>query len=292
MAMTFSICIPHYGNQAFLAEAIRSVINQTTSPAEMIISLDSPVDDAFRRQFEASFPIRWVENHTPGIPSNWNNAVANATGDYVVLLHSDDILAPNYLEVITRLKKDKPESAAWFCGVNVIDENGMPTWALGDWVKRLKTPRRHTYDLQGDHGLSQLLSGCFIYCPTVCFRRELLQQFNFDKRWSMVPDLALYSSLLEGGHNITGTNEQAFYYRRHTEATTEKLTRTLDRFSEEWRFYDELSGRLDRRVWPKAVAQARYKVMLRLNCGFECAKALIKLDFGRATRTMRRILTP
>ena len=292
MAMTFSICIPHYGNQAFLAEAIRSVINQTTSPAEMIISLDSPVDDAFRRQFDASFTMRWVENQTHGIPSNWNNAVANATSEYVVLLHSDDVLAPNYLDVITRLQKRKPESVAWFCSVNVIDENGAPTWTVGDLIKRLITPRRYTYDLQGDRGLSKLLFGCFIYCPTVCFRRELFQQFNFDERWSMVPDLALYSSLLEAGHNITGTNEQAFYYRRHTEATTEKLTRTLDRFSEEWRFYCELSRRLDRRVWAKAVAQAKYKVMLRLNCGFECAKALVKLDFGRAARLMTRILTP
>lgn len=292
MPMTFSICIPHYGNQVFLAEAIRSVITQTVPSAEIIISLDSPVDDDFQQQFEASFPIRWVENHTPGIPSNWNNAVENATGEYVVLLHSDDVLAPDYLDVITRLRKRKPESAAWFCGVNVIDENGMPTWTVGDWVKRLITPRRHTYDLQGDRGLSKLLFGCFIYCPAVCFRRDLLRQFNFDERWSMVPDLVLYLSLLEAGHVITGTNEQAFYYRRHKEAATEKLTRTLDRFNEEWRFYNEVRRRLDRRVWPKALTQAKYKVMLRLNCGFECAKALIKLDVGRVVRLVRRILTP
>lgn len=290
--MTFSICIPHYGKQTFLAEAISSAIAQAVSPAEIVVSLDSPVDDNFKQQFEASFPIRWVDNQVSGIPSNWNNAVENATGDYVVLLHSDDVLAPDYLSVIESLQKRKPESAAWFCGVTVIDDNGAPTWTVGDWVKRLITPRRYIYDLHGDGGLSKLLFGCFIYCPTVCFRREILQQFEFDERWSMVPDLALYSSLLEAGHNITGTSEQAFYYRRHTDATTEKLTRTLDRYSEEWRFYDELRRRLDRRVWPKAVTQAKYKVMLRLNCGFECAKALIKLDFGRVARLVRRILTP
>jgi glycosyltransferase involved in cell wall biosynthesis len=290
--MTFSICIPHYGKQTFLAEAISSAIAQTISPSEIIVSLDSPVDDEFRQQFEASFPIRWVENQTSGIPSNWNNAVANATGDYVVLLHSDDVLAPDYLHAISRLRKRKPESAAWFCGVNVIDENGVPTWTVGDWVKRLITPRRYTYDLHGDRGLSKLLFGCFIYCPTVCFRRDVFRQFNFDERWSMVPDLALYSSLLEAGHNITGTNEQAFYYRRHTEATTQKLTRTLDRFSEEWRFYNELRRTLDRSLWPKAVTHAKYKIMLRLNCGFECAKALIKLDLRRAVRLVKQILTP
>ena len=62
MAMTVSICIPHYGNQAFLAEAIRSAIAQTTLPVEIIVSLDSPVNDAFRQQFEAPCPIRWVRS--------------------------------------------------------------------------------------------------------------------------------------------------------------------------------------------------------------------------------------
>jgi len=290
--MTISICIPHYGNQAFLAEALRSAIAQTIMPAEVVISLDGPVDDAFKQQFEAPCPIRWVENQIPGIPSNWNNAVANATGDYVVLLHSDDVLAPDYLSVIESLQKRKPESAAWFCGVTVIDDNGAPTVTVGDWVKRLITPRRYIYDLHGDGGLSKLLFGCFIYCPTVCFRREILQQFEFDERWSMVPDLAHYASLLEAGHSITGTKEQAFYYRRHTEATTQKLTRTLDRFSEEWRFYNELRRTLDRSLWPKAVTHAKVKIMLRLHCGLECAKALIKLDLRRAVRLVKQILTP
>ncbi len=186
--MTYSICIPHYGNQAFLAEAIRSVITQAKSPAEVIISLDSPVDTEFRQQFEASFPIRWVENQIPGITSNWNNAVANATGDYVVLLHSDDVLAPDYLDAITRLQKRKPESAAWFCGVNVINEHGAPTRTVGDWVKRLITPRRHTYDIQGDRGLSKMviafvasffngliLTSAGQWCPTSRFTRACLK---------------------------------------------------------------------------------------------------------------------
>lgn len=275
----FSVCIPHYGSERFLLEAVKSVAEQSVREFELVLSLDSPVSDAGLAQVRDWVPeVRVTYCPTSGIAPNWNHCIEQATGDYTVLLHSDDKLKPGYLALMNKLIQQYETADAWFCAVALVDDQGQSTRSFADSVKVWIEPNQQEYTLQGDQGLAQVLKGCFIYCPTMCYRSETIQQFGFSEHWGMVLDLELYARLLMAGKRIVGTRDVQFEYRRHNQSTTAKLTKNRIRFEEEWKLYQLLGDQAGTMAWRKTHNVAKLKLMLRLHVLFCAVKALVALD--------------
>ncbi len=97
-----SICIPTYNGTAFIAQAMESIITQSYSNLEVIVSDDNSKDNTlsiiedYKSKIKA--PI-FIFNHEPnGIGANWNNCVKKAKGKYIKFLFQDDLLAPQCIE--------------------------------------------------------------------------------------------------------------------------------------------------------------------------------------------------
>ncbi|AWL11231.1 hypothetical protein HMF8227_00735 [Saliniradius amylolyticus] len=287
----FSVCIPHYGSERLLLEAVKSVAVQTVRDFELIISLDSPVSDAALTHIRELVPdVKITQCPTSGIAQNWNHSVEQATGEYTVLLHSDDKLKLGYLGLMNKLIQQYDVADAWFCGVALIDECGQATWSFADSVKTWIEPAQQEYCLEGDLGLAQILKGCFVYCPTICYRSEVIKEFGFSERWGMVLDLDLYARLLMGGKCIVGTRDVQFEYRRHSQSTTAQLTKDRTRFEEEWMLYQLVTEQAETIAWQKTAAVAKRKLILRLHALFCSAKALAALEVKLSLAYFRQAL--
>jgi glycosyltransferase involved in cell wall biosynthesis len=109
-----SICIPTYRQIDYLRETLRSVQAQTFDDYELIISDDTPDDSVSRlvELFNFGYRLRYHRNSKAlGSPQNWNEAVRQAKGDYIKLLHHDDRLAnPDALGAFVRMLDEHPES--------------------------------------------------------------------------------------------------------------------------------------------------------------------------------------
>ncbi len=288
---SFSVCIPHYGSEHLLLEAVKSVAAQSVNNFDLVISLDSPVSEQQLRQIRSLMPnTHFTQGSRTGIADNWNHCIKQAKGTYIVLLHSDDKLKPNYLARMERLTQLYESADAWFCGVELINERGQATKSLADSIKAWIEPSQHEYRLHGDRGLAQILKGCFIYCPTICYRSETIRQFGFSHRWDMVLDLELYARLLMAGKSIVGTKEVLFEYRRHSQNTTAKLTKTLTRFEEEWSLYRLITEQSKTKGWHKSTRVAKHKVILRLHVLFCALKALTTLELKLCWSYIRQAL--
>lgn len=107
-----SICIPTYNGDKFIAEALKSAINQTYNYIEIIISDDASIDNtlAIVESFKhkTNIPIN-IYNHKPnGIGANWNNCVKQANGVYIKFLFQDDVLLPTCIEeMVDSIKSDQ-----------------------------------------------------------------------------------------------------------------------------------------------------------------------------------------
>lgn len=110
----FSIIVPTYRTpEKFLKEMLDSVINQTYTNWELCVADGSENDDTVAEVLKnyASLDNRikydlLCENR--GISGNTNAALALATGDFIVLLDHDDLLAPDALyEVATAVNEDR-----------------------------------------------------------------------------------------------------------------------------------------------------------------------------------------
>lgn len=105
MSTRFSILIPVYNVERYVAECIESVLAQTYTNYEVIIIDDGSTDesgkicDNFARE-DNRLVVLHRENQ--GLISARRSAIKKATGDYYVFLDSDDMLKENALFVINK----------------------------------------------------------------------------------------------------------------------------------------------------------------------------------------------
>ena len=120
-----SVCIPVYLGEQFLAETIRSVLNQTYRDFELVI-LDNASPDASGR-IARSFHdgrIRVEANSTVlPQPQNWRRAVELCQAPMIKLVCADDLLRPRCLELqVARMDLD-PGLAVVAARCDMIDES-------------------------------------------------------------------------------------------------------------------------------------------------------------------------
>jgi glycosyltransferase involved in cell wall biosynthesis len=96
-----SVCLLSYNHGAILGETLETVLSQSFSDFELIISDDHSRDDSwaviesFARRDARVRPVRPPQNL--GMARNANFAVAQARTDYVALLHHDDLCRADLL---------------------------------------------------------------------------------------------------------------------------------------------------------------------------------------------------
>lgn len=101
----FSILMPTYNRASLLRFAVRSVLQQTFDNFELVISNGGSTDNT--REVVSAFDdrrIRYVESKERlNIGDNYQNALNNATGEYITFLSDDDAFAPVMLERVKRV---------------------------------------------------------------------------------------------------------------------------------------------------------------------------------------------
>ena len=123
-----SICIPAYNGQAYLRDAVESVLQQRLPDWELVICDDASTDGTpdICRSF-TNRQIRYVRfDENGGQAVNWNRCVEAAAGDYVVLLHQDDMLAPTYLRRAAEVLDKHLDVGLVHCSVQHVDAKGDP----------------------------------------------------------------------------------------------------------------------------------------------------------------------
>lgn len=99
-----SVAIATYNGGMYLAEQLRSILNQTRGPDEIVVSDDGSTDDTLdiARKLLEGGPISWriVKNrYGRGISTNFSTALEETTGEIVFLCDQDDIWLPRKVEI-------------------------------------------------------------------------------------------------------------------------------------------------------------------------------------------------
>lgn len=95
-----TVVIPVYNGERFLDQAIRSVLAQTYSVAEIIVVDDGSTDSSAQitKRLGGS-QVRYVYQTNSGAASARNNGINLAQGPFLAFLDADDIWFPNKLEL-------------------------------------------------------------------------------------------------------------------------------------------------------------------------------------------------
>ena len=109
--MKFSVIIPLYNKSAYVAEAVRSAVEQDLPALEIIVVDDGSTDDGAAKVLHLDLPgVRLIRQPNGGIAAARNAGIEAARGDYVCFLDADDCYRPGFLATIARLAERYPEA--------------------------------------------------------------------------------------------------------------------------------------------------------------------------------------
>jgi glycosyltransferase involved in cell wall biosynthesis len=284
-----SFAIPYYSAPEYLREALASLRSQTHLNWEAVVVDDAspePIADLIAELDDHR--ITYVRNDTNlGLAANWNKAIGRTTAPLVCVLHSDDLLEPNYATTMIGIMTSTPEASAGHCRVSIIGANGLPRRTLTDFVKRIIQPKAKSLIVSaGEDGLASMLRGSWIYCPTLCFRRSHLPSVPFDNSWRFMLDFDLIARIFLNGQQIIGTTSKLYRYRRHDGAQTRVLTNELTRFEEELAFYGQMYRVAKEHQWLTAQRHAKRATVIRLHLLLQVATRLVRLRFASAAKAL------
>ena len=210
-----SVCLPTYNGEAYVAEAVRSVLEQSYTDFELVAVDDGSSDRTLEILQTCSDPrLRIYQNpQRRGIPGNWNVAVGLARGEYVCVFHQDDVMLAGNLARKIALFDTDPSLSLVHSGAEPIIESDVPN-RLSDWMEKAEAD----FVEEGEAYVRKLLlRGPCICAPTVIVRREQLAAAGgFDEALGFACDYEMWMKLCVEGR-VGFIHDTLVRYRWHAD---------------------------------------------------------------------------
>jgi glycosyltransferase involved in cell wall biosynthesis len=265
------IVVPFWGDPSLLFLTVDSVRNQSRADWRLTVIDDCYPDDRVPAYFAGleDSRITYVRNERNlGITENYREAIRRTGSEYVTILGCDDLMHPNYLDVIHRTIAAVPDADVVQPGVRVIDERGVPIRPLVDRVKQnLLAPRGGSgiAVLRGERMATSLIRGDWLYWPSLTFRTEALRRIGFRDGLPIIQDLALLMDIAFEGGTLAYNPTLSFSYRRHGGSASQKTLLDGRRFRDERIYYRQARAIAERQGWSRTERTALVRLMSRLH---------------------------
>lgn len=268
--MPLDIFVPYWGDPALLRETVASVLAQRNGDWLLTVVDDAYPDESVPAWFATIDDPRVTYVRKPvneGITANYRTCVSMATQESVVILGCDDVLLPDFVDVVLAARTRFPDAAVIQPGVEVIDEHGRVVRPLADRVKQdVVRPRASgTRVLQGEPLAANLMHGDWLYWPSLVFRRDVLVRTPFLDDLPLIQDLALVMDMVLDGEQLVLEPAVCFRYRRHGHSASSASLLDGRRFRGERAYFAHVATRCDAQGWHRAARAARLAVTSRLH---------------------------
>lgn len=120
----FSVVIAVFNKEKYIADTLKSVLDQTFTDFEVVILNDGSTDNCEAEILKFSDPrIRYFSKENQGASAARNFTIQQAKAEYITLMDADDYWYPFYLEEQNRLINEFPEESV-FATATELKRNG------------------------------------------------------------------------------------------------------------------------------------------------------------------------
>lgn len=293
--MTVDVMLPYYGDVDQMKLAAQSVMSQQYQDWRLVVIDDGYPDPEPARWFASIEDPRVTYQRNEenlGANGNYRKALGLVEAPYVVIMGADDVMLPNYLEVVVSAFAAYATADVVQPGVQVIDEKGIACTPLVDAVKKVYAPKTsERIELKGEVMATSLVRADWAYFPSLTWRSETITRIGFTEGLDVVQDLALLLDIAAESGSMVVDPVLAFLYRRHS--ASDSSVRALDgrRFDEERRFFAEQAERFAGLGWHRAARAARFHTTSRLNAASMVLKSVSKGRVDSLPRLMKHIVS-
>ncbi len=198
----FSIIIPCYNHEQFLARAIESVLSQAVA-CEIIVVDDGSQDAS--RHIAAAFGevVRLAVQTNQGVSAARNHGLHLASADWIVFLDSDDFLLPGALSRMAGVITQDPQADVVYGGTRIVDE--------------VRGPVRDILPCDlSTNPLERLLASNVLTTGSLCIRREFCERVGpLDTAINHMEDWDYWIRLAAAGARFQRISEPVVAYRKH-----------------------------------------------------------------------------
>ena len=212
-----SVIIPSYNHAPYVGQAVASALAQSVR-VEVLVRDDASTDDSWDVLQAIDDPrVRiWRNDVNLGAHETLQRALADARGDYLAILNSDDRYAPDRLAQCVRMIE---EVGCDLVGsdIRLIDDEGRPVedhWWV-DAFDRLKTVWHDT----GDWVATLLEGNVFMTTSNFVFTRKLWQQIGPFGAQRYVHDYDFLLRAVMAGARLGWIDGRQLDYRLHASNT-------------------------------------------------------------------------
>ena len=111
MNYRISVVLPVYKSEKYIQNCLKSIVEQTYPPYEIILVSDGCVDKSIviAKEYLDNLDIKFdiIEQSNQGVASARNNGISRANGDWVIAIDSDDCIYPHTFEILMNNVSDE-----------------------------------------------------------------------------------------------------------------------------------------------------------------------------------------
>lgn len=201
-----SAVLPVYNGEAYVREAVESILAQTFTDFELIIINDGSTDGSgsILSELAAHDPrIVLVERANAGLVSALNEGIKRARADLIARMDADDVAVPERFALQLARMRAEPELGVLGSFIRIVDKTG-------------RFIRQGDYPVTPAETASFLEHGSPLAHPTVMIRKEaVIKVGGYRKVFSHCEDYDLWLRMSELGYAIANFPHPLLNYRMH-----------------------------------------------------------------------------
>lgn len=164
-----SVAVTSYNGERFIEAQLRSILDQTKPPDEIIICDDGSTDKTIEIIEHVSAGrscVRLIHNKQRlRFIRNFEKAIGETTGDIIFLSDQDDVWFPDKVETMVRALSEDPSAVLVYSNAVLTDSELRPTGTMFDQRKEI--------DLRKPPTIREMSRGIAFNGPMIAFRSQL-----------------------------------------------------------------------------------------------------------------------
>lgn len=208
-----SVLVPCFNYAQYVAESLRSVLEQEYPNFELIVVDDGSTDDSVRVIEQALKGaqiggqvkrIEFIKQENQGVSAALNTALAASRGEFVATFDADDIMPAGRLQLQVSYMLKEPEVGCLGGGSIRIDGQSQQT------PRKVKDRRVKRYDF------SQVLANAFVVGGNIAlYRRVAMDKAGGYDPAIKIQDFQMTLKVAEAGFYVDVLPEVVTLYRKH-----------------------------------------------------------------------------
>lgn len=229
--MKFSVISPVYNVNKYIGNLIKSLDNQKYKNFELILvndgSTDNSIEIAKKELKKTNIKYKILEKENGGQSSARNYGIKNSSGEWIVIIDSDDTIQSNYLESFNRVIEEKK------CDIIICDINRVTD-------KNIYDETNDKYIIEQDTGKKYfekfIMHDIEIGPYSLCINRKYLLKekilYNEKSRYS--EEFIFITHLLHDASSVVHLKQRNYNYclRNGSVSTSANIDKIVNGFNE------------------------------------------------------------